>query len=392
MKRTFQIDSSPATHVLDSLMHTKIHWPEAFSELVDNSLDQGATKVTIETFEQGVAVIDNGAGCNDLSAMLRLGSHRNTATTKLGRYGVGLKNVALGLGDRLDIESTTGGVMRSASVHWPSLRDSGCWSRIDGEEVDVKTATGTRVQISQFHGPSPYRLKCMNAIGFTFAPALLKGVKIAWVEDGVALAIEPWRTPKMSNVIECFDEREDGIGFTLRAGIVGSTERGPFVISYQHRIIGTTSEPCKRLYPSKKFLGIVELHGKWPLLKHKDGLKDSEESNWLYESLHAICSPLLTQLHKEGDAVELNEIAAELEGAFAAITGKATRRSIRVDNEAIDPKGTQNHMKKYVIQISEQTHKKLRIKAAEMQIKLNVAANAAIEQWLVGKQKQKGLK
>ena len=49
-------------------------------------------------------------------------------------------------------------------------------------------------------------------------------------------------------------------------------------------------------------------------------------------------------------------------------------------------------MKKYVIQIGEQTHKKLRIKAAEMQIKLNVAANAAIEQWLVGKQKQKGLK
>ena len=46
-------------------------------------------------------------------------------------------------------------------------------------------------------------------------------------------------------------------------------------------------------------------------------------------------------------------------------------------------------MKKYVIQIGEQTHKKLRIKAAEMQIKLNVAANAAIEQWLIGKQTQK---
>ena len=49
-------------------------------------------------------------------------------------------------------------------------------------------------------------------------------------------------------------------------------------------------------------------------------------------------------------------------------------------------------MKKYVIQIKEDTHKRLRIKAAEMQIKLNEAANAAIEQWLVGKQKQKGSK
>lgn len=346
MRKPYLIDASPEPHMLDSLINTKVYWPEAFGELIDNALDQGATKIDIHISDDSVSVIDNGAGCSDLSAMIRLGYHRNTSTTKLGRYGVGLKNVAIALGERLDIESIRDDVKRCAGVHWPTIIDSGCWNSIQATEESAK-GNGTRVSISQLRGFAPKGSANIPQIQFTFSPALSAGVKIAWSELGQLSKLKPWMPPKMSRVIQNSENDSSGIGFSLTAGLVDSTCDGPFILRYKHRIIGTTSEPCKRLYPSKKFLGIVDLHGKWPLLKHKDGLRDSSpEANWLYDSLYSICESLLMELHKEGDVVELNEIAAELENAFADITGKARRRKQSGESDSVSPKETPRKTRK----------------------------------------------
>lgn len=85
----------------------------ALSELVDNSLQAGATEVDIfiqEEVQTGhvVAVLDNGCGMNrkQLSSALQFGgSDRFDDRSGLGRFGMGLPNSSLSQARRVDVYS-----------------------------------------------------------------------------------------------------------------------------------------------------------------------------------------------------------------------------------------------------------------------------------------------
>jgi len=75
----------------------------AMADLVDNSIDAGATTVTIRLVAPGgvlvgISVIDNGRGMDGDTAShaMRLGGQREYSSTDLGHFGVGLKAAALG--------------------------------------------------------------------------------------------------------------------------------------------------------------------------------------------------------------------------------------------------------------------------------------------------------
>lgn len=321
MSKQFQLDLTPDSHLISSVVNTKIRTAEAFSELVDNSFDAGASKIHITTGANQITVEDNGRGCPDLNSMLTFGRHRRQSTTRLGRYGVGLKNATCGMGDGLMISSVFKHVRKSVELCWSDIESNG-WKSVSGDEEDAPgEPSGTIVEVTALR--RGIHDKCvMDNLRFNFAPALWSGKEIE-LNDRKIVA---WELPLLSDEVTAEEQHDTlPISFSLRAGMTEMNGREPFIIAYEHRIIGGTSEPCGSYNTSSRFIALVQLAGDWTLAKHKDGLSDRAETEWLYERLHAVCEGLLKKVHQLGESVELNEIAAELGDAISAAIGKAKR-------------------------------------------------------------------
>src|SRR6185369_14788445 len=132
---------------------------------------------------------------------------------------------------------------------------------------------------------------------------------------------------------------DESIGFKVVVGFVENNSKEPFIFSYEHRIIFDSANPCGDYPPSTRFLAFVELFGKWPMLKHKDGLRETIELDWLESQLLEICRPLLEKLKSQGEEVQFDEIASELESLMINVRGRQKRNKAE-DEGTIHPKGT----------------------------------------------------
>ena len=87
--------------------------PSAIADLVDNSVDAGASTVTITVGRSGgasfIRIADNGHGMTDrvLDEAMRYGSRRTYDPTNLGKFGLGLKTASLSQCRRLTVASRT---------------------------------------------------------------------------------------------------------------------------------------------------------------------------------------------------------------------------------------------------------------------------------------------
>lgn len=108
--------------VTDFMSRTGYSLPVALADLVDNSLDAGATNVEIGTLSvQGrikyVYISDDGHGIQSISDALSIRQNpENQKSGRLGRYGVGLKAAAFSLGKSIILVSKTSGDAQAACV------------------------------------------------------------------------------------------------------------------------------------------------------------------------------------------------------------------------------------------------------------------------------------
>lgn len=80
----------------------KLH--NALLELIDNSVDAGATIVSIRQDEGGtLEIIDNGHGFKDMVSAFILG--KSNKTDSIGRYGIGMKDACLCYSKATEVES-----------------------------------------------------------------------------------------------------------------------------------------------------------------------------------------------------------------------------------------------------------------------------------------------
>lgn len=84
--------------------------PTALADLVDNSIDAGASRVRIRIVTEddvvtGLLVIDDGSGMDDagVDGAMTLSRRRGYGETDLGHYGLGLKAASLSQADVLDV-------------------------------------------------------------------------------------------------------------------------------------------------------------------------------------------------------------------------------------------------------------------------------------------------
>ncbi len=100
------VKSLGANHSLES----------AIADLVDNSIDAGATRVSIRLLTTGerlaqVEVLDNGRGMDDarITQAMTIGHQREYVETDLGHFGMGLKAASFGHSDVLTVWSRRSG-------------------------------------------------------------------------------------------------------------------------------------------------------------------------------------------------------------------------------------------------------------------------------------------
>ncbi len=128
------VDVTPsASRLTNSLRDIGYDGPTAIADLVDNSIDAGASRVDIR-FEFGgagssISIVDNGSGMTrpQLDEALRFGSRRRYASGDLGRFGLGLKTASLSLGRCLDVCTRPGERFRMRRLDLDRITENDRW-------------------------------------------------------------------------------------------------------------------------------------------------------------------------------------------------------------------------------------------------------------------------
>lgn len=107
-----------AAKLMQSLRHLDYDNAAAINDLIDNSIDAGATSIFVDIVPgskgeiESVIVVDNGSGMGyyTLDEALRLGSETGrNPTYDLGLYGMGLLTASISMGRRLEVISKAKG-------------------------------------------------------------------------------------------------------------------------------------------------------------------------------------------------------------------------------------------------------------------------------------------
>lgn len=89
-----------ARRLMESLRDLGYDFPQAVAELIDNSIDAGATEIDVDLRFRGatswVRIADNGRGmsADELDEAMRYGSSRTYGSDALGGFGLGLKTAS----------------------------------------------------------------------------------------------------------------------------------------------------------------------------------------------------------------------------------------------------------------------------------------------------------
>ena len=244
------IDITPDVHFLNSIrgdLGARGSWPVLGAEAVDNSLDANATDIALDVKPTEIVIADNGCGILRAheSAIVRLGEHRPHASTKLGRFGIGLKYNATSAGDLLEVESISGDGNMRLTVDWNKVIQSGRWHipRPRWHPVLVSRGTGTTIQISRlrWERPKDKDIEMLREqLSQMFYPAIEQGATIR--VNGRALPL--LREPELSDVVEQTIQLPNGKGGHVRGGIlVHPNAPGLYgvQVSYKHRVITSKS-------------------------------------------------------------------------------------------------------------------------------------------------------
>ncbi len=135
-----------ARRLMESLRDIGYELPSAVADLVDNSVDAGATRVEITVGFEGadswIRIADNGTGMSTarMNEAMRYGSDRDYAANDLGKFGLGLKTASLSQCERLTVATRTNPSRREIEIRrWDleHVRDEDRWEllRLSPREV-----------------------------------------------------------------------------------------------------------------------------------------------------------------------------------------------------------------------------------------------------------------
>jgi len=286
--------------ILRSIHAQHMQWKVALGEACDNSFDSGANWVRIVFHgDKQLEIIDDGGGCNNVEAMLTIGSHYKQADTKLGRFGVGLKELACWLWGELVIQTIHGGVVRKAAIDWERLARASDWNVPDPTERPVgdRQERGTKLLFRKTVRNRPSDLALLaDELGYLFAPALWNGKQIAIESGKKKLTVAAWKLPEFDGEVVHESFSVNGKRVDLTAGVVAAdhvNSRKGFTFIHEFRVLlnsamGSGGKSVGRI------CGTVILGPEWKLGKNKDAIQDSDDQMMALEkAIYSRCEGIL---------------------------------------------------------------------------------------------------
>lgn len=338
-------------HVLEDKRNRPLGWHDAMAELVDNAFDADATRVEIVFGPNKVlTVIDDGNGCGNIERMLTIADHMKSATTRLGRYGVGLKDAGCWLWGELSIETVYRGMTSFARVNWPALVKQGTWDLPDPQqsEPSADLQRGTRLRFRRYERQKPKLDELAAKLGYTFAPGIAQGKQVLIVGDrGKRFPCEPWTPPPMTEIVEdAFSV--DGKMVSLKAGMIPADDTNPkagFNFAYGHRNIINSSLGSGGKSVSR-ICGLITLGEGWRLSTNKNEICDDQEA--LGRAINERCYRLLETAEQQAESIYNRDLENSVTESIRNYLNEK-KRAARDKGEtegSVDPKGTDRRVRK----------------------------------------------
>lgn len=343
------VDIAPhVNQIVADLERQSFEWVDALGELIDNSLDAGASRITVEVDkrQRRVVVSDDGNGCAEPHRMFVSGdSIKRRGQTTLGRYGVGLKHASYyfaKLDGTTTIVTSHQDAFRSVRVCWQEIVQRGAWKidppiEMSREEVlaSLPDARGTCIAFRVGRGrgflAAEQWEKMLQTLAFTFSPALRAGRQIRFaIAGGKPKLLALPRDPSWSESVE-FDVEIEHRKAHVRAGLLAADDKsGRRGLSYgfAHRVILQDTQSGCGDFSTEGFAGFVDLDHHWQLGQNKSQVTD-EAWDQLVDAIYAKLRPLLEKLrnstqHLQSEALR-GATASMLNQCFAPGTGQAKR-------------------------------------------------------------------
>jgi len=334
----------PDPHILASYANANLPWWKALAELVDNSLDAGATRVVIDVSNRVLTVSDDGMGCEDITAVFKLGDHKRRKSSKkgLGRYGIGAKDAWLSCADTMEVASCRGNVATLMRVNYTEWMQNN-WHVPDPECKGSNDPTGTTIRLPLRNGKNVPTDDAFKMLAFAFTPALSRGIQIVKSVRGKRTPLPPVEMPLRNDVVQAeFDI--DGKSVKIDIGILPDgvvVERGPFWLIYDHRIIEATSLGAGQ-YSVRRVAGTITIGDGWALAKNKDDLSESQDR--LAEAIFNRVEHVLKKADQLAETMESAALRGELQQMLNSAVSEANKKKeARGKGEltgAVEPKNT----------------------------------------------------
>jgi hypothetical protein len=299
--------------LLIAITRQNLQWWKVFGEWIDNSLDAGATTVSISLIgKTEITITDDGRGCPNPGQMIRLGGHARHISTKLGRYGIGGKEAALwtgGIDSTIDISTIHNNRLHTLSLAWRYFGEN--WgAKVKTDDTPPSEERRTEIKIRPIDKTPPHGQdwkELLELLGYLYAPALKSGRQIKFKRSSRSEwePLKRWELPAFQG--EHIDTHINVNGRDVRVycGIVKNGIPNPrcgFTYVHEWRVIEKSSAKGCGNYSPTRICGFVELDHSWPLNKNKDGVaKDADE---LYAAVEEAARPVLEQADKMGNELQ----------------------------------------------------------------------------------------
>jgi hypothetical protein len=310
----------------------------ALEELVDNSLGHGHADKVIVIIDNanGIGVIDNGVGIDDINRIFRIGdasAHDDLA--QIGLFGVGAKHATIYLGDIVTVKTVHDGRKHQMKVNWAEVEQSGLWplaytgkGREAPNDERGTTVIVTKLASRGYHLATSERIT--QEFGAIFAPAIRNGASIEihhslTAGEANALKVEPFNPADLTDDTALSGEVNTPHGilkWTGRAGLSQSLKlhHNGVHIAFGHRVIEITRDPFMGAAVPTLYAEVQLDHTtpwKHQLSEHKDKVVGYRED--LIKSIHEALAQLIDKAEKQSEDIALDAMVAPIEAEVTKI-------------------------------------------------------------------------